>query len=495
LKLIRHPHFIWLSSIRIRLTLWYIVILLSIQSVFSCGLYVLLVRNLTRGFDAQFSTEVGQIARTYDEQTHQVHWPNQRLNPTLPATESFFIVLNTYGVVQQRSGPLSSNDIAQVQALLPANAGTANTFINYTLSSKQDNKTITTIEYRVTSVLIQRHGQIVATLIAGYPTQVVEQETQVLLLMILALNALVLLVSGIGGYWLVSRALRPVRLITQTVNEISETDLSRRLPLSGNDELTELAATFNHMLSRLETVFERQRRFTADASHELRTPLTIINLVVNRTRAQQRTPEEYEHALRVIQNENEQMKTMVNNLLLLAQADAGQITLAHEQIDLSDIVLEVSERLQPLAHQQHLEFSLGNLPELYVEGDRLYLIHMLSNIVDNAIKYTSGFGDRVYIEIREDAGSGWGTICVQDNGPGIASEHLPLLFDRFFRVDTARSQQSSLSGKPQEPVSHASGLGLSIVLWIVQAHRGEINVESEVGKGTLFKIRLPLLQS
>ena len=303
-----------------------------------------------------------------------------------------------------------------------------------------------------------------------------------------------LLIAAIGGYWLAGKALRPVKMITRTANEINATDLRRRLHLKRRDEFGELAATFDQMLARLEAAFKRQTQFTADASHELRTPLTIIDLEINRALTQLERPEDYRQILEQIQAENEQMTYIVNNLLTLARADTGQLVLQREVVDVSDIALACVERLLSLAQQCHITLSTGTLPELLVSGDPQYLSRMLMNLIENAIKYTSGIGSRVHVELGCQQ-ERWAVMRVQDDGPGIAEEHLPSLFERFYRVDKARArkiEQTGVMAGKEEP--GGTGLGLAIVQWIVQAHGGEIRVESKLGSGSTFQVELPLLR-
>jgi signal transduction histidine kinase len=252
-------------------------------------------------------------------------------------------------------------------------------------------------------------------------------------------------------------------------------------------------------LARLQSAFDRQRQFTADASHELRTPLTIVDLEADRALSKRRSPEEYERAMTVIKSENEYMSRLVNELLTLARMDAGQTMIKSEELDLSDLALEVVERLHPLAKRRGVELLTGDLPELLVNGDRQFLIQMLSNLVENGIKYSEGPNQCVQVETgfskNESASVAW--VKVIDNGPGIPAEDLPLIFDRFYRVDKVRSRNGE---GPQNPAAEddrpvGSGLGLSIVQWIVRAHAGQVKVESELGKGTSFTVELPLLSA
>jgi signal transduction histidine kinase len=299
-----------------------------------------------------------------------------------------------------------------------------------------------------------------------------------------------LAVAFLGGMWLADRAMRPVKLITQTARTIGESDLSRRLNIVGRDELAELAATFDAMLSRLQAAFERQQRFVADASHELRTPLTIINLEVDRVLSGPHSANDYEHALRTVDAEGERMTRLVTDLMTLARMDAGRTPMNAEELDLSDVALQAIERMAPLAERHGIKIETAELPELRVRGDRQYLVQMVSNLVENAIKY-SGMGKAVRVRTaREGTPERSAAIIeVSDNGPGILPAHLEHVFDRFYRADAARSVE--VDEEPGSPTG--SGLGLSIVAGIARLHGGTVRVASEPQRGSTFEVSLPLL--
>jgi two-component system, OmpR family, sensor kinase len=296
-----------------------------------------------------------------------------------------------------------------------------------------------------------------------------------------------LLFSSVGGYWLASRATRPVQTITRTAQEISATDLHRRLNLRQRDEMGELAATFDRMLDRLEGAFERQQQFTADASHELRTPLSIVRTEAERVLHRPHTSQEYVQALSIISQENQRMTRLVSDLLILARADQGQSVLKCERVDLSEIVIDAAEDLSNLAEQSGIEIRLSGLDELVIWGDRLYLMQLCINLLENAITYSAGVGK--HVEVKLDHRQNHARLQIIDEGPGIEASHLPHLFERFYRVDQSRTHTlptahvSNLSG---------SGLGLSIVRWIVGEHGGSIQVQSSPGKGSVFEVCLPL---
>lgn len=294
-------------------------------------------------------------------------------------------------------------------------------------------------------------------------------------------NILMIIIALVGGWWLADRAMKPVHTITQAALTISETDLNRRLNIPGRDELAGLANTFNGMLARLQSAFERQRQFVADVSHELRTPLTIVNLEAGRALASERSASEYQRAMSVILSENEIMSRLVGDLLTLARMDSGQLLMKKEPLDLSDIALEAVERLVSLAERNKVRLYTGDLPEVIIFGDRKYLHQMVSNLIENGIKYSGGADKWVRVETGFVENIIF--LRVIDNGPGISPESLPHLFERFYRVDEVRS------GEGGAELPSGTGLGLSIVDWIVKAHHGQVNVESARDGGTIFEVR------
>src|SRR6266566_443972 len=480
-------------SVRTRLTLWYLAVMAFIIVIFGGSLYAtqtfLNVDVAESRLEAQLYQDSQRFVDTYrqallDQQTPTALHLNQSAQETV-------LLLRPDGSVLDSRGPLTGGQIQQLQARAEQNAELIDLAVPQDNSHRWWGWWAMNSTYRVLITPVLNQNVRVATLLVGlqrpYPVP--------FLAIWLFWGTVALLVAAIGGYWLAGKALRPVKMITRMANDINATDLRRRLHLQRKDEFGELAATFDHMLARLEAAFKRQAQFTADASHELRTPLTIIDLEVNRALTQFEQPEEYQHVLEQIQAENEQMTAMVNSLLLLARADTGQMMLDRQEVDLSDIALASVERLLPLARRNQITLATGDLPEVLVCGDPQYLGQMLTNLIENGIKYTSGIGKRVYVELACER-QRWGVVRVQDDGPGISEEHLPSLFERFYRVDKARSRRQKepvQNSKPDHGKPGGSGLGLSIVQWIVQAHGGEIRVESNIGVGSLFEVRLPLL--
>lgn len=490
-------HFPVSQSVRVRLTLWYLAVMAFILVVFGGSFYAaqtfLNADVADRRLEAQLYQQSQQFAQTY-QQALLTRQSLDALDLSLPSQE-LVLVLSPDGTVLDTRGPLTGSLIQQLRVKAQQNAGTLD--VATSTSPPQHARGWwgswnSGNDYHVLITPLLDRNTRIATLLVGLPRQFSISFLAIWLFQ----GTLALLVAAIGGYWLAGKALRPVQTITRLANEINATDLRRRLHLPRRDEFGELAATFNQMLARLDAAFKRQTQFTADASHELRTPLTIIDLEINRALTQFQQPEEYKQVLRQIQAENQQLATIVNSLLLLARADTGQMALDMQEVDLSDLALACVERLLPLAQRNQVTLATGDLPEVLVHGDPRYLGQMLTNLIENGIKYTSGHGTRVHVELACEQKC-WGVVRVRDDGPGVSEEHLPYLFERFYRVDQARSAGKRRGVQEDGPGGDevgGSGLGLSIVQWIVQAHGGEVSVESTIGRGTLFEVRLPLLQ-
>jgi signal transduction histidine kinase len=491
-----HTHVPLTASVRTRLTLWYLAVMAFIIIVFGGSLYATETFLNADVAASRLETQLYQDSQHFESLYKQAllhHQPLKTLQLD-PSAQEMILLLGPDGNVLDSRGPLTSSLIQQLQASVGQNSQLIDLNVpqNQNTSHNWGGWWDGSNTYRVLIAPVLNQNARVATLMVGLPLQ----HTPSLWAIWCFLGTLALLIAACGGFWLAGKALQPVKMITRTAREINATDLRRRLHFKRRDEFGELAATFDQMLARLEAAFKRQAQFTADASHELRTPLTIIDLEINRALTQLERPEEYRQALEQIQVESAQMAAIVNNLLLLARADTGQMKLDLQEVDLSDIALACVERLLPLALSSGVTLATGDLPEALVYGDPHYLGQMLTNLIENGIKYTSGIGKRVYVELACEQNR-WGVVRVQDDGPGISDEYLPSLFDRFYRVDKARSrrQQETTPGKKpdHEEEPDGSGLGLSIVQWIVQAHGGEIRVESSIGAGSLFEVRLPLL--
>jgi heavy metal sensor kinase len=291
---------------------------------------------------------------------------------------------------------------------------------------------------------------------------------------------LFLALAALGGYWMSSRALGPVDEIIRAARGISVTSLSSRLtvPKTG-DELERLASTLNEMLGRLETSFRRITQFTADASHELRTPISLMRTNAEITLRKARPESEYRAALSEILGESEKVSVLIDQLLDLARADSGSATIPMVRMNLTEAVDNAYRKAKVLAETKQL-IARKNLPSepVWIQGDPAAIERLFLIFLDNAIKYTASGGQ---IEMRLRAHDDVAETEIRDTGIGISAEHIPHIFERFYQADRSRSGENG-----------GSGLGLAIGRWIVQSHHGDIAVESELSKGTAFRIQFPL---
>jgi heavy metal sensor kinase len=310
------------------------------------------------------------------------------------------------------------------------------------------------------------------------PLEEVDRELGRLLAVLLTAVPVALLVSAGLGYLLARKALAPVDQLRRRTREITADRLDRRLPVANpGDELGALAVTINEMIGRLERSFAEVRRFTADASHELRTPLAAIRAEAEVALSEPSVAPDQRHLLGSILEECGRLTRLTEQLLALAREDAGVGRAAGEPVDLAELVGGAAETMRPLAEARGLRLDFAGTPAR-VKGDGARLRQVFYNLIDNAIKYTPEGGE---VEVRVEARLGDAVVTVRDTGEGIPAEHLPRVFDRFYRVDKARSREEG-----------GTGLGLSIAKSIVAAHGGAIELASAPGKGTVATVTLPL---
>jgi signal transduction histidine kinase len=295
---------------------------------------------------------------------------------------------------------------------------------------------------------------------------------------------LVLIIAGVGGFFIVDRALRPINKIIDIAEAINPNDFNQRIGYQGlPDEVGRLATTFDRMLDRMQLAFERERRFTGDASHELRTPLTVIKGRIGVTLSRNRSAEEYENTLRDLDSEADRLIRLTNGLLFLARlaqeeqncycgtspSSDAERKLPHscctQTIDLSNLLSVLVEQMLPLADQKNIHVNENIYPDLEIKGNADYLTSLFLNLLDNAVKYTP-CDEQILVEAKSQENE----IQVQviNTGNAIPPEHLPHLFDRFYRVEGARSR-----------VNGGAGLGLAIAYEISRLHGGDMTVESE----------------
>jgi heavy metal sensor kinase len=320
------------------------------------------------------------------------------------------------------------------------------------------------------------YGPFGARILVGKSIQPERAELHRLAALLSGAGAAVLLIGLIGGWMLSLGVVRPIAEITAAAQSISASNLSRRIDVAGTQsELGNLAAVLNDTFARLEAAFQQQIRFTADASHELRTPLAIIHSHSQLALSRPRSAEEYQTMFQTCLRASDRMKNLVDSLLLLARADGGRLNLTLAPVDLRRIAEDAIDLLTPLAAARSITIE-KKLQAAVLTADATRLAQVAANLLSNAIRYNRD-GGKVEVTVSEDATDA--ILTISDTGLGIAPENQTHLFERFYRVDEARSRAEG-----------GSGLGLSICKTIVQAHGGAITFQSEVNKGTTFTVRL-----
>jgi two-component system OmpR family sensor kinase len=344
-----------------------------------------------------------------------------------------------------------------------------------------NNVRIAGVSVRVFSLPIRQAGHIVGVAQAGNSLTRIQTEIAEMTRTLVYLIPVVLLIAGLGGMFLTDRALRPVRRIASAAGQIEAEDLSQRLPVMGDDEFADLAVTINGMLSRLqigferqEQAFEQQQRFAADASHELRTPLTIIKANTSLALSERRTETEYEKTLRAVDAAADRMTRIVQDLLLLARADAGQLAYSLVPTPLAEVLHAATGSLSSLDHAP-FQIDLPAKP-IFVRGHADSLVRLFSNLLENAVRHTPENGK---IAVSAEQAGNQIVVEVTDTGGGIAPEHLPHVLERFYRVEAARSRAHG-----------GTGLGLSICQSIAELHGGSLKITSAPGLGTKVRVLL-----
>jgi heavy metal sensor kinase len=457
-----------LKTLRARFALWTAGLLLSVLILFGIFVYLRMAQSLVSSVDNALKLAVSQVVAELDiengELISEAEFVEEMLNTPLLEQGFSFRVLNSAGQTIHEFGPHRALPQPQLNFTAPDQPGIFTTITD----------TATQHSVRVYVAPVIQDEQTVAIIQIAQNLDNVSQTLNQLLTTLLIGGPLLVVLAGLGGYFLAARALAPIDKITQMARRISAQDLSARLNLpSTADETGRLASTFDSMLARLDEAFQRERRFTADASHELRTPLAAMQTMLSSTLARQRTPARYEQVLADLGEETERLHTLVEGLLHLSRSEATHPVLK-ESVNLSILLADVADSLRPLAEDKGLELAAHISDNLTLTGDRDALIRLFVNLLDNALKYTEQGQISLAATPQPD---GFVKVTIADTGVGIAAAHLPHIFDRFYRVDKSRT-------------TSGAGLGLAIALSIARAHGGTISVESKLGQGTTFIVEL-----
>jgi heavy metal sensor kinase len=464
------------KSIRFTLTLWYSTVLLVAFTVFGVSVYVYLQHLLEATLDQNLVEDVEWMSRLVEvernttreresirELTREMR---ERILQHYTANPMNYIVLLT----DVEGQILYESQNRHSQILLGSQVPSGQTIM----------ETLDTPDYGHLHVAARRSDPFIIQV--AYTDKATKAVLGHLVSIFAVMVPVVLFVSLSGGWLLAGMALRPVRQISQLTNRITAQRLNERIPAREvDDELGQLIKTINGMIARLQSAFEQMRDFSMSMAHELKTPLTIMKGEAELALAKPPSIEETQRLITTYLEEVVRMSRIVEDLITLARAEAGQITIGKEQVNLNEVIQELSEDAVILSSSKQLTVQLVKNEPAVVLGDRARLRQLFRALITNAVQYTEPRG-RVSItcEVKE----GNVSIDIEDTGIGIPPESLDKIFQRFFRVEEARSR-----------VQGGSGLGLSVAKWIAEAHNGTISVVSTLRKGSRFTVRLPISQT
>ena len=484
----------FIYSITFRLTLWYVAILGVLLILLGAGIYFSLSRVLYNNLDDSLKTRAEQLSKfrdimsivssgTFEEEIGELisfyfysdgqlmHISHKQFKVPVSKEEIDSVISDKPGKSLMTSLETSQNGKLRVciTPFKPDNPDIRPERFSKRRPPPSSSQSPPPPSRRIT---VYR-----AALVIARPMRDIETALNKLLQILLTAIPLTLLFSGGGGVFLAKRAFKPVERITDIAEEIGESDLSRRIDIRTNDELGKLASALNLMIERLEKAFARQQQFTGDASHELRTPLAVIQAESTLALQKERSPEDYQKAIGIITQEAAHISSIIAQMLTLARADAGKAHLKLDDIDLSEFIRDICSDVEILCREKQLALNTDLSDNLYIRADKRSLVRLMYNLISNAVRYTDEGGTVSVLLYKEGSNA---VISVKDTGIGIPSHALTLIFERFYRVDKARSRSEG-----------GSGLGLAICKHIVEAHKGSIEVESLVGKGSAFYVKFP----
>ena len=457
-------------SIGLRLSLWYVLIFALAQGVFGIGMYVVLRHHLRAIVDDSLRDEMSDLRNVLEGQKPNLEV--DKLSEEITEAYSHDHAGEYLQIFTARGEPIYVSDFLTKHPLARLSPESG-------LDKKLEDRRMEGKHFRFLNSAITSHG-LVFLVQLGIPTGEIHETLGAFSRYLLWLAPAVLLIAAFGGNWLSHRALTPVDALTRTARTINVTNLSRRLEqLDTGDELQRLSETLNEMLARIDSAVQRITEFTADASHELRTPVALIRAEAEVALGRPRSEEEYRSALQQVLNESERMTQLLEQLLSLVRADSGSANLQMTELDFSALARETVESWQKIAASRGLHLT-GVIPPqpLLIHGDSIALRRLLDVLLDNAVKYSSPPGD---ITLTLEPGDARVALRVRDNGPGVPFDEQDKIFERFYRVDKARSRHMG-----------GAGLGLSIAQWIAGQHQGTITVRSSPGEGAEFSVEIPL---
>jgi heavy metal sensor kinase len=458
--------------IRIRLTLWYLLILTMVLAMVAASVYAFVATEERQSVDRILRERAGAFERAYSGEAKEQpsEYAISEVALDFSRGEGDVFVYARPGRLLFRS-PARFLRAPDARALLTVRGA-----IDSAFAGRAQRVTVDGVRIIAAPVGVSRYVFVSAESLSGRRNALLRLRNAFIVVIPAAL-----VIAALGGYFLATRSLAPVAQITTAASRIEAENLSDRIAVrSSSDELGRLAAVLNGLLERLERSFLQQKQLLADTSHELRTPVTIIRSEAEVTLSRERNAEEYRQALETIRSEAVNLTSLIEAVLLLARADAHQARLAREQFALTDVIQQSVQSLRTIAQARQIDLSCSTDGAMPMQGDRDLMRRMLLNLLDNGIKFTES-GGRVRLDAHR-AGRQY-VMTVSDSGVGIPAEAQEHIFDRFFRVDSARSRdRDGLSG---------AGLGLSIARWIARAHGGDLTLVRSTPAGSVFEATLP----
>jgi two-component system, OmpR family, sensor kinase len=464
-----------IDSVRTRLTLWYVAVLAGVLVAFTLGIYLL----MTRALHSRVDSGLHHLMSVTQKSLIQDAAEGQSLQDAARSTVSELSGPNqALALFDEHGQLLASNGWDEDFAVaLPAIEAIASGEATLSTGVERDgDDRVRLATQRLTVPLAGR----TYFAIAGEPLDVVEDELESLRIILWSSVPIALILTGISGWFLARKSLAPVVAMAERADRIGAGDLGGRLPVANpRDELGRLAETFNRLLARMAVAFTQQQRFMADASHELRTPIATARTAAAVTLQQpHRAEEEYRQSLQIVQDQSDRLARIVDDMLTLARADAGEYPLRTEPLYLNELVDEVARDARVLSARAGVRIDVDPAPDAPFVGDEHLLKRLIMNLVDNAIRHTPA-GGAVRLSLAPD-GTGF-VLTVSDTGGGIPHAAQAHIFERFYRSDASRIRRDD----------RGAGLGLAIARWIAEAHAGTLELVNSSSHGTVMRLTLP----
>jgi heavy metal sensor kinase len=476
-----------LGSVRSRLTLWHTSVLAVLLALFVTGAYVFVVRTSRARTDAAVLDAVSNLqSELIAERTQQptTRYAAEEVLGELHFQQIAFVVFDSTGelVASSYARPPRHHEEGTAASLDRQRLG------RMVRDVRSSRPTVVAIPDReggfraaVAAVTMPDGRYVVGAAVPVYVEAETLSDARTAMLIAIPLT---LVLASLGGSVLARRSLKPMVTLRERAAGIGATNLSERMPVANPaDEVGLLAAVINELLARLELAFTRQRQFMADASHELRTPIAVVQHEASLALSRPTRPTiEYEDSLSIVRDAGRRMRLIVDDLFLLANADAGEVPIRHEPLYLDEVIADCARVVRALAQRREITVILDLPDDAPFVGDEALLHRLVLNLLDNAIKYSPA-GSSVTLRLK--CIDSWYELEVEDTGPGIPADVRPHVFERFVRADAARARTDTHTS--------GAGLGLSISRWIAEAHGGELEVARSSAAGSVFILRLPVI--